>query len=95
MKFDWYPPKNETNKRDHQLSFEVAVEAFLDPQAVTISTFREKDNEHRFKTIGRIDGKLYAVVWTPRDPFYWIISARRTDRREDKIYAEANPENHT
>jgi len=49
-------------------------------------TTRAVDGEPRQKAIGAIDGKLYAVVFTMRGETCRLISARRTNRKEDRIY---------
>ena len=43
------------------------------------------------KAIGAIDGKLYSVVYTIRDPVIWIISVRRTNPKENGLYANLRP----
>ena len=47
---------------------------------------REMDGGRRFKTVGVIGGKLYAVVATWRGDVCRIISARRTNAAEGKAY---------
>jgi uncharacterized DUF497 family protein len=94
MEFDWWPPKAESNWQKHRLGFEEAVLVFADPNAITLPAIRDQDGEDRYETVGLIDGFLHVVVWTWRDPYYWVISARRTNVKEDRAYAEANPKDY-
>jgi uncharacterized protein len=84
--FDWDDAKAATNLAKHGVRFAFAVRVFLDPALVIEETIRDEDDEARHKAIGLIGGKLYAVVFTMRGDVCRLISARRTNRREDRIY---------
>ncbi len=84
--FDWNPAKAEANATKHHVSFNGAIAVFLDPKAVVVPTIRVNDGEERFKAIGRIGTKLYALVFTMRGDICWVISARRTNKQEDRTY---------
>ena len=88
--FIWDEAKNETNKKKHKISFETASRVFNDPYLLT-----EYDDEHsnldesRYKNIGMIDGNLVVAVWiTDRDEKIRIISARKANLNEVRIYEE-------
>jgi uncharacterized DUF497 family protein len=85
--FEWDTVKAAANERKHRTTFEFATAVFLDPQVVIEDTTRPSDGEQRSKAIGDIEGKLYAVVFTRRGAIYRLISARRTNPKEDRIYA--------
>jgi uncharacterized DUF497 family protein len=87
MLFDWAPWKAGSNERKHGLPFQFGVRVFEDSLHVDIDASRDEDGEHRRKAIGAIGGKLYSVVYTIRDPVSWIISVRRTNPKEDRLYA--------
>lgn len=53
---------------------------------VVIDTIRPADGECRYKAVGQINGKLYVVVFVMRDEVCRLISARRTNAKEDRIY---------
>ncbi len=36
--------------------------------------------------IARLDGRVFHITFTPRDPVTWIISARKANDREQKRY---------
>jgi uncharacterized DUF497 family protein len=85
--FEWDSVKAEANERKHGITFQFATAVFLDPQVVVEDTTRPDDGEHRYKAIGVVEGKLYAVVFAHRGAIYRLISARRTNPKEDRIYA--------
>ncbi len=84
--FEWDDAKAASNEAKHGISFRTAVEVFLDPRAVVVDATHPDDQERRAKVIGRIGAKLYSVVFTMRGVVARIISARRTNKPEDRIY---------
>ena len=86
--FGWNPEKAERTFADRGISFEFAVRVFLDPSHVDFDATRIDDGEIRRKAVGLIEGKLYVVVYTLRGDTRWIISARRTNAKEDRLYAQ-------
>ncbi len=90
MKFDWDPKKATSNKNKHRVSFEEAITAFDDPYAL-IEEDPRHINEHRDRLIGEADPGVLVVVFTVRQSgsVYRIISARRANRKERKLYEEA------
>ena len=42
--------------------------------------------EDRYQLIGRIEGRLFVLVYTPRNDVMRIISARKANQREVKLY---------
>jgi uncharacterized DUF497 family protein len=90
--FEWDENKGASNRRVHRISFEEAIAVWLDPGCVTVPSIRSEDGEDRFKTIGLIEGRLFVVVWTPRDGSIRVISARRcNDPEEDAYYGQDHP----
>ena len=47
---------------------------------------RHSYGEERFQLTGRIEGRLFIVVYTPRARVIRIISARKANQREVKHY---------
>ena len=89
-KFSWDGHKAAVNRRKHGISFEVATQVFNDPFAVSFHE-RIENGERRWQTIGYAGGTLLMlVVHTLQDDedmeFIRIISARRADKNERKIY---------
>lgn len=85
--FDWDIYKAESNFAKHRLRFSFAIGVFLDPEMTTEPTLRPQDGEDRHKAIGMIDGALYTVVFCMVGSVCRVISARRTNPTEDRIYA--------
>jgi hypothetical protein len=84
--FEWDDTKAEVNIARHGVSFRYATRVFLDPEMVAVASIREEDGEERFKAIGSIDGKLYVAVYVMRGTTCRLISARRTNAKEDERY---------
>ena len=85
--FVWDPAKAALNLSDHAVPFEFAVAVFDDPLRIEFDASHEQDNEPRRKCVGRIGDKLFVVVFTMRGQVRRIISARRTNSKEDRRYA--------
>ena len=89
MQFEWDPAKARENLRKHGLTFDEAATIFGDPLAVTFLDPDHSEMEERLLTFGMSrQGHLLAVSHTARRPRLRIINARRTTRRERKIYEE-------
>jgi uncharacterized protein len=86
--FEWDDAKAERNLAKHGFSFVEAREVFADPTLATVNATRQKDGEARFKAIGRIGSRLYAVVYTQRGDVNRLISARRANATEERIYGD-------
>ncbi|HEX4067619.1 MAG TPA: BrnT family toxin [Acidobacteriaceae bacterium] len=95
MQLLWDEAKERGNRRKHGVSFETAVQVFLDPLHLTRQD-RTIDGEPRWQTIGMVEGVLlvlvaYAVV-NEDEEILRIISARRVTRQERLEYEEAGEE---
>ena len=86
LRFEWNEEKAASNLAKHRVAFEYATRVFRDPARLELYVSRPTDGEPRSKVIGMIAGKLYVVVWTRRGMARRIISARRTNRAEDRAY---------
>ena len=87
MHITYDPEKNERNIAERGLSFDEV--AHLDWSTVVVSRDERRDyGEERFRVLGRIGGRLFAVVFTPRgdDDEIRVISFRRANRREEVLY---------
>ncbi len=57
---------------------------------------RKDYGERRFQVLGLIEGRLHAVVFTPRQDKVHVISLRKANNREIKQYEQTqNPVAHT
>jgi uncharacterized DUF497 family protein len=86
--FEWDEAKAESNLAKHRFSFEDAWEVFADPNVVIVPTFREGDGEDRFKAIGQISGRVFSVVYAERGDAKRLISARRANAKEERLYGD-------
>jgi uncharacterized protein len=89
----WDEKKSRSNLKKHGVSFQAAQFVFEDPLHVSRQD-RIEDGEHRWQTLGMIDGVLLILVahtWHETDTggeHIRIISARRATRIERKIYEQ-------
>jgi hypothetical protein len=89
--FDWDDSKAIGNLPKHGVPFDYATRRFLDPRSVDFDASREGDGEIRRKAVGMIEGKLFVVVYTDRAGVRRIVSARRANAREQKVYGAIHP----
>ncbi|MFA6062426.1 MAG: BrnT family toxin [Gallionella sp.] len=92
IEFEWDAEKASINLRKHHVSFEIASRVFLDPLALSHQD-RIENGEHRWQTLGMVDGCLLLLVaHTVRNEngaeIIRLISARRADKKERKYYEE-------
>jgi uncharacterized DUF497 family protein len=87
MHYEWDEAKNRSNFAKHGLSFEDAEEVFSGP-CVTFEDDRFAYGEQRFVTLGLLAGRLVVIAHAPRDQGTRIISMRKGNEREEKIYQE-------
>jgi uncharacterized protein len=91
--YQWDEEKNRSNKAKHGIGFELATKAFEDPFVVSRYEGNE-GGEHRYRILGLVDGVMILfVAFTDREVGFGdhvtrIISARRADRSERRIYEE-------
>jgi uncharacterized DUF497 family protein len=86
--FEWDDAKAQSNEEKHGITFADAIAVFADPDAVRLDVSRSEEGEERFKTVGRIDGKLFVVVFTERAGAIRVISGRRANKKEEQAYGD-------
>lgn len=87
MKLEWDNQKNLANFKKHGLSFEDA-KAVFDSETITFLDDRQDYGEERFITLGTLIGRVVVLVHTLRGENIRIISMRKANEREKKIYQE-------
>ena len=87
MRVEFDPAKNLRNIQTRGLSFDLASSIEWET-ALALEDTRKDYGERRFRILGTIDGPLYAVVVTPRSGGIRVISLRRANLRERRMYAE-------
>jgi uncharacterized DUF497 family protein len=87
LRFRWDRTKAARNRHKHGITFETAARVFADPLAFS-ERGRIEGGEHRWQTIGSVEGVSVLVVAHTADDEYDgsevinIISARRAGRSE-------------
>ena len=92
MKLVWDESKNRINQAKHKVSFEMAQYVFDDPLHVSRQDRIER-GEQRWQTIGLVYGVVvllvaHTVVEADGLETIRIISARKADKTERKIYGQ-------
>jgi uncharacterized DUF497 family protein len=87
MLFEWDDRKAAQNISKHGVPFEYAARVFLDPHRLDSEDNRHYSEQRRL-TLGKIEGRLFAVAYTPRGTVLRLISARKANAREQRKYNE-------
>jgi uncharacterized DUF497 family protein len=93
VRFAWDENKNRINQRKHGVSFETAKLVFDDPLHLT-RLERIENGEERWQTLGLAGGVVLLLVAhtvtesDADDILIRIISARKADRTERRIYEQ-------
>jgi uncharacterized DUF497 family protein len=78
--------KAAADEAKHNVSFEAAAAVFADRNRIDIDASHDEDGEIRRKAIGLIEGRLFTIVYTTRGDVCRLISARRSNAKEGRIY---------
>lgn len=84
MEFEYDPEKSAANKAKHGLDFEEAQALWDDPRLLEAPA--RTDDEPRLVAVGRIGGRHWTAVWTPRGSNVRLISVRRSRPQEVERY---------
>jgi uncharacterized DUF497 family protein len=83
MTFD--PAKNERNIRERGLSFERAAD--FDFETAFIADY-SRHGEVRRIAVGYLDKRLHLLCYIPKPDGIRVISFRKTNKREAKLYGK-------
>lgn len=83
--YEWDEEKSERNLEKHGLSFVDAEIVFSGP-CVTFVDDRFDYEETRLITLGILEGRVVVIVHAPRGENTRIISMRKANAREQRIY---------
>lgn len=86
MVVDFDPQKRNGTLAERGLDFARADEVFAG-RHFTAEDVREDHSEPRHITVGKLDGRMIILVWTPRGEIRRIISMRKANEREQARYA--------
>jgi uncharacterized DUF497 family protein len=87
MEFEWDSAKNRSNLAKHGLDFDDAEQVFAG-FCYTFEDRRFAYGEERLITIGLLAGRTVVIAHVQRAESTRIISMRKANRREQKIYQE-------
>jgi uncharacterized DUF497 family protein len=93
MIYEWDEAKNRSNFAKHGLDFADAEHVLTGP-CVTFVDSRFDYGERRLITLGLLVGRVVVIAHAPRvEDTTRIISMRKANRREQKIYQKRLGEN--
>jgi uncharacterized protein len=87
MKFEWDEDKNLANIEKHGISFEEAVQAFLDPRRKIRLNIKHSAIEMRYYCFGMVENRVLTVRFIIRSSKIRILGAGYW-REGRKIYAQ-------
>lgn len=87
MELEFDEAKSARNLKTRGIGFDRFADIDID-SAVSSEDRRRDYGERRLRVLGFIDGVLHAAVITPRGERIRVISLRRANRREERIYAQ-------
>ena len=90
MQFEWDENKSDACFADRGFDFAYVIRAFADPDRFLNQDHRWDYGEDRYRLLGKIDGRVFVLVYTPRDDVIRIISARKANRREVQEYEKTS-----
>lgn len=85
VEFSWDESKRERVLAERGIDF-LRVAASLFDGRPFLTAPSPRDGEERFLSVGLIEGRFFAVIWTWRDGAIRIITARRARDAEEKRY---------
>ncbi|MEH3158003.1 MAG: BrnT family toxin [Sphingomonas taxi] len=86
MQITFDPAKDAINRAKHGVSLGFGERIWTDEAILVVPTIRIEDGEQRFRAIGRVDGRLWTAVHVYRDGTVRMISVRRSNDGERRIY---------
>jgi len=85
MEFEWDDKKNKANIKKHRIDFELAKEIFSEIR-ISKPDNRKDYGEDRFIALGLLGEFVLLAVYTRRKDKIRLISVRRSNTEERKIY---------
>jgi len=88
MEIEYDPAKRDQVLEERGLDMARCGEAF-DGFHLTRRDDKHSDEEDRFISVGKLDGDVVIMVWTPRDILRRIVTMWKANDNERKKYEEA------
>jgi uncharacterized protein len=89
MKIEFDAAKNDANVRERGLSFDRAAEFDFD-SAILQQDSRKDYPEVRYVALGYLESRLHVLCFTGIDGGIRVISFRKANSREVKVYEQAS-----
>ena len=86
MRYTHDPLKKAANLKKHGLDFDDAPQVIESGQTITFEDGRFEYDEPRFITLGMLHGKIIVIVTTETETEIRVISMRKAEKNEQKIY---------
>jgi uncharacterized DUF497 family protein len=87
MQYEWNEQKRLSNVRKHGIDFQDAVRIF-EGDTLLMEDDRLDYGEHRFVSLGLLQGRVIVVVHVEQTGVTRIISARKATKYEQRIYLQ-------
>lgn len=88
MRYTFDPKKRAANLRKHGYDFKDATQVIESGRTVTFEDRRFDYGEQRFITMGVLRGDVVVIATAEDDETIRVISMRKAERNEEKIYYE-------
>lgn len=89
MNITYDPTKNATNIQQRGLSFDRAADFEFEAALIVVDTRRDY-GETRYRALGLLAGRVHALVFVETDDGIRVISFRKANKREVKIYEKSH-----
>ena len=86
MEFEWDEAKSKAFRTQRGFDFRFASRALRDPRRMIVRDRRVEYGENRFWLLGRINGRIFVVIYTMRGSAIRIVSARKANKRGIREY---------
>jgi uncharacterized DUF497 family protein len=86
MEFEFDSSKDAANRAKHGVPLLFGRRIFGDPKVSIMPTLRIGDEEERFKAVGMVDEKLWTAIHVWRADIVRLISVRRSNGSEQRVY---------
>ena len=78
----WDPPNEGDHVAKRDIPFAIGAQVFIDEGRIELTAKPDRFGVSRFKTVGRVAGVAYAVIFSLRGETAYIVSVRRASKGE-------------
>ncbi|WP_233155070.1 BrnT family toxin [Candidimonas nitroreducens] len=93
VEFEWDKAKSDACFAERGFDFTYVLRVFADPGRLVVKDVRWDYGEDRYQVLGRVETRVFVVVYTLRGSGIRIISARKANQRELKFYENGASKN--